>query len=119
MSEHASMPAQSGDNPEAVELFCLEFGHQVRTTIRPAIKAKLDRKQEVFDTSLRFAAKPVQGNARSQSRTRPKGKRQRRRKRAERDRVKAKPPFIRDLAARLARHWRAPLILDARLKPAG
>lgn len=114
MNDQQIEPAvDAGEHPDFVGLFDLELTHRFKMSIKPAIKAELDHKQKIFDTSLRFTDKPVQSFAR------PRGRNRCRRRRAERERTKAKPVFVRDLAARLSRHWRAPLVFDHRLKPAG
>lgn len=124
MKNETAISAQDAvDHPEDVELFCLEFDHRVQTSIRPAIKAELDRRQRVFDATLKCLAKPVETQNRDEriparNRARPKGKQRRRRKRSRHSPGKARPPFVRDLASRLAKHWRVPLVLDTRLRPA-
>lgn len=122
MENHQSASAHTGDHPENVELFCLELDHQIQSAIRPAIKAELDHRQKVFDATINCLAEPAPKRSEGRANKRKRGShsnRARRNKRKKRRRQKSKPPFVRDLAARLARRWKAPLIVDARLKPAG
>lgn len=130
MIDHPSALAHASEDPEDVELFCLELDHQVQTTIKPVIKAELDRRQKIFDATIRCLAKPAPKNGASKSRRKRKdrssGKRTvaknrvaHRDKRTKRRRPKAKPAFVRDLAVRLAKRWQAPLVIDPRLKSAG
>jgi hypothetical protein len=122
VKNHPSASAHASDHPEDVELFCLELDHQIQTAIRPALKAELDRRQRVFDATLKCLAKCVPNHGRTQrwttGRNRTPHKRKRRRKNRSRHGT-AKPAFVRDLAARLAKRWQAPLIIDPRLKSAG
>lgn len=124
MNNHPSMPAHAGDHPEDVELFCLELDHQIQTAIKPAIRAELDCKQSIFDATIKCLAKPAPKQAgRQRHNRRHKGNGAKAKRvhpnRSTRRRQKRKPPFVRDLAARLAGHWKAPLVIDPRLKAAG
>lgn len=129
MKNETTAPAHAGDHPEDVELFCLELDHQVQTSIKPAMRALLDRKQKVFDAMISCLAKPAPRHVAKPGRERKdKGsgkctgtrtKVGNQGKRTKRRRSKAKPAFVRDLAVRLARRWQAPLVIDPRLKTAG
>ena len=98
-----------------LEVFGLEFGHQVDTRIKPEIKRQLDRREATFQTELASDPKEVALRTRV---TQEHSDYQRRKERrafvesgeAERLAQEGRRRNVRELAIQLAHQWKVPFI---------